>query len=343
MAHGQTRDAVLGRLLNSDEPSIRWKARVKILGEKRDSSAIEALEAEIQTSARVRSLLQTTARGNGAGVNIYAKWQGSQWVLMTLADIGYPRGDQSLKPAADEMISTWLEDRFFNEFEATSKEEVYAKLKTGIPIMDGRYRTCASQQGNALHSVIALGLEDERIHQLAERLLFWQWPDGGWNCDKNPDADSSTFIHTLWSMRGLAAYADRTDSPKARAAVERAAEVFLKRRLFKRASDGRVIRDSFVKLHYPLYWHYDILGALKVFAELGITDDERLFDALDLLEDKRLPDAGWPAEERYYKKVTNDVALGNEYVDWGGVSKHRMNEWVTADALAVMTSFGRVG
>ena len=203
MAHGQTRDAVLGRLLNSDEPSIRWKARVKILGEKRDSSAIEALEAEIQTSARVRSLLQTTARGNGAGVNIYAKWQGSQWVLMTLADIGYPRGDQSLKPAADEMISTWLEDRFFNEFEATSKEEVYAKLKTGIPIMDGRYRTCASQQGNALHSVIALGLEDERIHQLAERLLFWQWPDGGWNCDKNPDADSSTFIHTLWSMRGL--------------------------------------------------------------------------------------------------------------------------------------------
>ena len=80
-----------------------------------------------------------------------------------------------------------------------------------------------------------------------------------------------------------------------------------------------------------------------MFAELGITDDERLFDALDLLEDKRLPDAGWPAEERYYKKVTNDVALGNEYVDWGGVSKHRMNEWVTADALAVMTSFGRVG
>ena len=131
--------------------------------------------------------------------------------------------------------------------------------------------------------MIALGLEDERIHQLAERLLFWQWPDGGWNCDKNPDADSSTFIHTLWSMRGLAAYANRTDSPEARAAVERAAEVFLRRRLFKRAADGRVIRDSFVKLHYPLYWHYDILGGLKVFAEIGITGDERLFELTTLL------------------------------------------------------------
>jgi hypothetical protein len=72
------------------------------------------------------------------------------------------RSQPSLLVAADEKVSTWLEDRFLNKSEAASKEEVYAKLKTGIPVMDGRYRSCASQQGNALHSVITLGLEDER-------------------------------------------------------------------------------------------------------------------------------------------------------------------------------------
>jgi hypothetical protein len=338
-----TDDQVVRRLLESDEPSIRWKARVNILGESRDSVEVADLEREIQSSVRVRSLLQSIAPADGVEVPVYAKWQGSQWVFMTLADIGYPRGDSSLRPAADRMVAAWLTERFFKEFEAGSKKEVYAKLRTGVPVMAGRYRTCASQQGNALHSVLALDLGDDRIHELAERLLFWQWPDGGWNCDKNAEADSSTFIHTLWSMRGLAAYADRTDNDEARAAVERATEVFLRRRLYRRASNGKLISASFTKLHYPLYWHYDILGALKVFAEIGVTDDRRVGDALDLLEEKRLPDGGWPAEERYYNRVTSEVALGNDYVDWGGVSKKRMNEWVTADALAVLAAFGRLG
>jgi hypothetical protein len=260
---------------------------------------------------------------------------------MTLADIGYPRGDSRLRPAADRTVATWLEDRFYNEFEARTKEEVYSRLQQGIPVMEGRYRTCASQQGNALHSVLELGLDDDRVPALVERLLFWQWPDGGWNCDKDVTADTSTFIHTLWAMRGLALYAGRTGDSTAREAVERAAEVFLTRRFFKRASDGAVIRDSFTKLHYPLYWHYDILGALKVFASIGMTGDARAGDALDLLESKRLPDGGWPAEERYYKKVSDDIALGNDYVDWGGVGKSRMNPWVTLDALFVLRRFGR--
>ena len=125
-------------------------------------------------------------------------------------------------------------------------------------------------------------------------------------------------------------------------ASPRAAEFFLKRRLYKRASNGNVIAREFVKLHYPLYWHYDILGALKIFAEIDFTDDERCADALDLLEEKALPSGGWPSESRYYKKVSSQFELGNDYVDWGGASTRRLNEWVTADALYVLQRFGRL-
>lgn len=334
-------DGVVDRLLGSDEPSIRWKVRVNVLGEPGDAAGIAALEEEVRASPRAAALTANVAAPDGGGVPVYAKWQGAQWVLMTLGDIGYPRGDTRLRPAADAMVSQWLEPRYFNEFEATTREQVYAKLAHGVPVMDGRYRTCASQQGNALWSVLRLGLEDDRIEQLAERLLFWQWPDGGWNCDKNAAADTSTFIHTLWAMRGLALYADHSGDPAARSAVEHAAEVFLTRRLYRRASNGQTIRDSFTKLHYPLYWHYDVLGALKVFAETGMTGDDRLGDALDLLEDKELPGGGWPAEERYYQKATTDIARGNDYVGWGGVSARKPNPWVTADALHVLAAFGR--
>jgi hypothetical protein len=52
--------------------------------------------------------------------------------------------------------------------------------------MHGRHRRCASQQGYAVYYLLKLGLEHERVHDLVERLLHWRWPDGGWNCDKDP-------------------------------------------------------------------------------------------------------------------------------------------------------------
>src|SRR3989475_12467803 len=36
-----------------------------------------------------------------------------------------------------------------------------------------------------------LGIADGRTNALVERLLHWQWPDGGWNCDKHSSADTS--------------------------------------------------------------------------------------------------------------------------------------------------------
>jgi hypothetical protein len=336
-----TRPEIIDKLLKSEEPSIRWKAQVNVLGEKRENAKIHALEKEIKASPRMKALLQMVDKSGRPKENVYAKWQGAQWIFMILADIGYPRGDKFLLPTADELMKTWLGERFFNEVVIEKKADAY-KNRLAIPLMQGRHRTCASQQGNALYSVLKLGLEDERTHQLAERLLYWQWPDGGWNCDKEPDADTSTFIHTLWSMRGLDLYAKENNDKKAAASVKRSAEVFLSRNLYKRASNGKVIREEFVKLHYPLYWHYDILGALKVFAEMDMTSDARFDDALDLLEEKELPGGGWPAESRYYTKVSNSISLGADYVDWGGTSGKKMNEWVTADALYVLRKFGRL-
>lgn len=335
---------VIERLLQSDEPSIRWKIKVNFLGMDRDSGEIQALEHEIKQSSRVKAILQhVDVSGILQGSRgVYDKWQGAHWVLMTLADIGYPRNDQALYPMVDEVLKTWLAPRFFNEFVVERKADVYSHTHDAIPVMEGRHRTCTSQQGNALYSVLRLGLEDERIHQLAERLRYWQWPDGGWNCDKEPSAHTSTFIHTLYSMRALALYAQHTSDAESMAAARRAAEFFLKRRLYKRISNGTVIAREFVKLHYPLYWHYDILGALKIFAEINFTDDKRFTDALDLLEEKALPSGGWPTESRYYKKVSSAFDLGNDYVDWGGTSTRKLNEWVTADALYVLQRFGRL-
>ncbi|MFC1706487.1 hypothetical protein ACFL59_06640 [Planctomycetota bacterium] len=101
------------------------------------------------------------------------------------------------------------------------------------------------------------------------------------------------------------------------------------------------MNPQFLRLHYPCYWRYDILFALKVMAESGYISDPRCAEALDALESKRLPDGGWPAEERFYKGPTARGS-GQEHVSWGGVNRRRMNEWITADALLVLRAAGRL-
>jgi len=58
----------------------------------------------------------------------------------------------------------------------------------------------------------------------------WQWPDGGWNCHRKPDASMSSVCETLLPMRGLSAYAEPSGDRQAHRAGQRAAEVFLDRR-----------------------------------------------------------------------------------------------------------------
>lgn len=86
--------ALIEKLLKSEEPSIRWKTRVNVLGEDPDSAAMRKLESEIQNTPRVKALLQKVNNNGHLKANVFAKWQGAQWVLMTLADIGYPRGEK---------------------------------------------------------------------------------------------------------------------------------------------------------------------------------------------------------------------------------------------------------
>lgn len=333
---------VVDTLLASHEPSLRWKTRVEVLGESPESSRNRSLQEEIRSSRRVRSLLRRKDDTGRPGTlrGVYYKWQGCHWVLARLADLGYPAGDASLKPLRDRALDLWLRPSYYQEFEAGTKSSAFRKR--GVPQIQGRYRRCASQQGNALHYLTLLGLDDGRCADLAERLLHWQWPDGGWNCDLNPSADTSSFPETLLPMRGLTAHGKAVRSNTEIQAARRASEVFLKRRLFRRVSDERIIRQDFVRLHYPVYYHYDVLAGLRGMVEVGRIDDPRCADALDLLEAKRLPGGGWPAEAKFYRCSPGEFAAGGEFVDWGGTGESRMNPWVTVDVLAVLRAAGRL-
>jgi hypothetical protein len=320
---------IIEKLLSSDEPSVRYKVLAFILDEAPDSKILRDTREEVRKSARVAALLSERDADGRIPRNPYGKWVGAHWVLAALADIGYPPGDESLVPLREQVYG-WL----FSE-----------KHEKNIVEIEGRVRRCGSQEGNALFAMLTLGLADERTDEVARRLVKWQWPDGGWNCDRRPEAVNSSCHESHIPLRALALYARETGDKDAEAAASRTAEFFMKRRLYKRLSDGSVMHPDFVRLHYPTYWHYDILVGLKSLAVAGYVRDERCEDALDLLESKRLPDGGWPAQGKYYKAYPPGTKTGAgppSRVDWGPTGKKRMNEWVTADALYVLKEAGRL-
>jgi hypothetical protein len=307
------------------DPLVRWKLANLALTTRPSIPQDKTFEELHDESQVVRQLLFDKNSEGQITFHPYNKWFGAHWILSILADMHYPAGDSALKPLLEQSYA-WL----------LSKEHA-----RHILTINGRVRRCASQEGNCIYYSLALQLADDRTEELAARLIRWQWDDGGWNCDKRPEANKSSFHESLIPLRGLAWYASISSDPKARQAVEQAAEVFLKRRLFRKMSDGSIIDQDFLRLHYPSYWHYDILSGLKVMAEANFINDPRCTEALDLLESKRLPDGGFPAEARYYR-VDDKKLTGHSRVDWGGTSKLRMNPFVSLDALAVLKAAGRI-
>ena len=312
-------------LTKNPDPIIRWKMIRFVSGNPPSSTEFQVARKELALSPIIQRLLSDRNGDGQIPFKPYDKWFGSHWVLSILADLGYPEGDDTLKPLLEQSYAVWL----------SKDHEKY------IQRINGRIRRCASQEGNCIYYSLALGLADNRTEELAARLIKWQWDDGGWNCDKRPEAAKSSFNESLIPLRGLAWYVKSSGDPKAKQAVNRVADFFLKRHLFKRLTDGRIIYKNFIQLHYPNYWHYDILFALKVMAEAGFINDPRCTDALDLLESKQLSDGGFPAEDRYYR-VDNKKLSGHSRVDWGGTSKVHMNPFVSIDALAVLKQSGRL-
>ena len=302
-------------LLESDEPSIRAMTRRDLLDE--DPGGEDVLAGPI-----VQTLLAGQEADGGFGSHPYRKWTGAHWRLISLVELEIPAGETQALRAAETVLA-WL----------TS-----SRHRNSIHTLDGLVRRCASQEGNALAVSCRLGLADDpRVVLLAESLVEWQWPDGGWNCDVRANGHRSSFHESHPPAWGLFEYWRATKDPDAKKAAERTAELFLEHRLFRSLRTREPIRSSWLALHYPPYWHYDILQGLLIMWRMGLAGDPRCSDALDVLEKRRLADGRWRPGGYWWQPPGSTRAP--EVVDWG---RSRPNEMITLNALRVLRAANRL-
>jgi hypothetical protein len=315
-------DTVVNWLLESENPSIKYLTLTELLGEPPESKEAQKIKMEIPKSSMILSLFSGQQSNGSFNCNVYDKWMGAHWRLPLLVDLAIPEGDTRAIKAAVTVLD-WLHSE---------------KHKKFILSINGLTRRCGSQEGNALGVCCRLGMaKNPRVEYLAESLISWQWPDGGWNCDRDASACHSSFHESVIPAWGLLEYHRATGDNEALAAATRTGEFILRHRLFRSEKTGEIIHPSWLCLRYPHYWHYDILQGLSVISMLGMLGDSRTAEALNIIEQKRQSDGRWKANGYHWKYLRTKKRYSSP-VDWW---RGKPNKMITLKALKILKAAGR--
>lgn len=308
-------------IIDDEDPIVRYKARRYLDGADPTSSPMKNLQDEIADAPVARGLLADLEMSD----------PGDRYGLMTiyltfryLADVDYPPGDDRLVPYRDH-VYRWLRQM----------ERDY----DGPLFIRGTHRVHGSFHGNAIYASVALGLANDETDELCANLLRYQWPGGGWNCNKKPATKGPTIVHTAFGLRGLATYRQRRTTEELTQAIDAAAEVMLERRVYLKRSNGQPLRPVYTRLSYPYPRLYDFMAGLHILARAGHVADERCANALDLLESKFAPGEGWAMDRRLFNHSEGKEGFTN--APWEAVTRGRASLLPTVDALEVLRAAGR--
>ncbi len=338
-------------LLRDESPSIRYWALRDLLGKGESNEAVRDAQAGIGSWSLARAVLSDqNSHGYWAEPEdvYWPKWTASVWPLILLAELGVPGTNPAVKRGCEYFMKTL--DGQDRSWPPNFPENDPARKWDG-------YRSCWEPcvTGNMARTLAFFRFGEDRIvREMYDWLVRTQLPDGGWNCEPGPwgkEVFHSSFMSTiepLWAFSEL----PPPKWPKgAKEVVEKGCEFMLMHRLYKSDKTGKVIDEAWTRLHFPLFYEYDILHGLRVLSKLGYGNDERTRDAVDLLESKRLHDGTWPMEESYLnglkKNLKKDQSGEWEVVKGIDVAKipeyyHSLgrigqsNPWITLNSLRVL-------
>ncbi len=77
----------------------------------------------------------------------------------------------------------------------------------------------------------------------------------------------------------------------------------LERRLFRRKSTGEVIDPDWLQFSFPTWWHYDVLRGLDYLRDAGVEPDDRVAEAIEIVEGNRDADGRWPLQNVHEGEV----------------------------------------
>lgn len=314
-------ERALSWLLEDEQPAVRYAALVDLLDRREDDPDVRRARRSLGRVGWAAEQLRgqgpegfwerTGPRRLGEWVTFlyFPKFRSTFWRALVLADLGLDSTDPRIRKIAD---------LFFGY-----------KLRLGSPL--NWFYEEPSVAGNVARMMTRFGFgEDFRVRKLYDWLLEDQRKDGGWGGDQGTPGS----LETWEPLAALASVPKAKRTGKMTRALERGAEFYLERRLFR---SGKRYAPWF-RFHYPNHYFYDVLVGLDLLTGLGYGADRRLGPALEVLRAKRRRDGTWLMD-----RVHPDIAPGSPYSpDWKTFKPlvlepaSRPSKWITLRAMTVL-------
>ncbi len=292
-------DQLIDWLLSGDV-SIQYQTRKYLLGE--TAADLAPLRARIATEGWGKRFLDARQpNGHWCREFYQIKWQSSHYTLLDLRQL-------EIEPVAAirETLAMILRDHQGADGSLFESREP----RSGDVCVNGMFLNYAS----------FFGADRSALERVTDFLLSTQLPDGGFNCNYHKPGTTHSSMHTTISvLEGLHQFQIHGAGVHAEAiasAAGRAEEFLLEHRLFRSSRTGEIIDRKWLMLSYPSRWKYDILRALVYFADSGHAPDERMADALEILQGKRRADGTWPVQARHSGEVHFDMEPTGQPSRW---------------------------
>jgi hypothetical protein len=316
--------SVIRWLLDAD-PSVRWQVMRDLTDAPAHEVAAErARVAKEGWGARLLALQGADGRWGGAAWN--RGWNSTMHVLWLLRHLG-------LDPASPEARRAVRRVRDHVTWKGSGPPEC-----DGNPFFAGEVEPCINGQVAAAGAYFG-----QDVRGIVGRLLGEQLSDGGWNCEAPNGSTRSSFNTTICVLEALLQYERGSGgSSWVTGARLRGHEYLLERRLFRRRSTGEVIeRDrkggtAWTHFAFPTWWRYDVLRGLEYLQSAGVTPDDRVAEAIDLVESKRDRHGRWPLETRYPGVMPVEMGESEGQASrWNTLRALRVLDWYSARDLVV--------
>ena len=294
--------AVVEWLLDSD-PSIRWQVMRDLADAGDEAVADERARVAVEGwGAQLLALQEPDGRWGGG--TYFPSWTSTAWTLSLLRNLGLdPRSEPARRAVAPVRENAkWEYD--------------------DLPFFDGEVEPCINGLAVALGSYYG-----QDVQVIVDRLLGEQLSDGGWNCEQERGSTRGSFHSTICVLEGLLEHERATGTtPELTAARLKGQEYLVERRLRHRLSTGEVIDPEWTRFAFPTYYFYDVLRGLDYLRDAAAVPDERLEEAVALVEKKRNDDGRWLLENPHPGETHLDL----------DESEGNPSRWNTLRALRVL-------
>ncbi len=342
---------------------MRHAALTRLLGAAPDAPQVQEARRAIMTEGPVpRILAAQQADGHWEGPDRFytAKYRGTVWTLLILAELGADGADPRVRAACEAVLRD-SQDPDSGGFSTERSKKAGGGLHSWvIPCLTG----------NLVFSLIRLGmLDDPRVQRAVDWITTYQRFDDaegdaptGWPYDR---LEMCWGRHTCSmgaakALKALAEIPPERRTPAVHATISAGAEFFLRHHVHRRSHD--VTRDSkpgWRRFGFPLMYQTDALEILLVLTRLGregevalgadapaeavaagatgaapdgtggtpILGDERLREALDLVASRADAEGRWKLQQTFNDRFVVPIE-----------AKGEPSRWVTLRALEVLRS-----